>query len=108
MYRRDHPSGVTDDQGKTYPEVRVAVTTEYDSDGRVLAMRNRNPGGQSVSYFGYDASGRLPKVALGVEGKALTETSYSYDQQGRLQSIRDAARPESPVAFSYDERWKEN
>ena len=60
---------MTDDQGKTYPEVRVAVTTEYDSDGRVLAMRNRNPGGQSVSYFGCDASGRLLKVAFGVEGK---------------------------------------
>jgi hypothetical protein len=74
-----HP-GVTDNQGKTYPEVRVAVTTEYDSDSQVLAMRNRNPGGESVSYFEYDASGRPLKVASGVEGKALTETSYSYDQ----------------------------
>jgi RHS Repeat len=65
-----HPS-VTDDEGKTYPAVHVAVTTEYDSDGRKLATRNHHPGGQSVSYFEYDASGRLLKVASGVEGQAL-------------------------------------
>jgi YD repeat-containing protein len=98
-----HP-GVTDDEGKTYSAVHVAVTTEYDSDGRVLATRNHHPGGQSVSYFEYDASGRLLKVASGVEGQALTETRYSYDRRGRLENIRDASRPESPVSFSYDER----
>jgi hypothetical protein len=47
------------------------------------------------------------KIASGVEGKALTETIYSYDQQGRLQSIRDGARPESPATtFSYDEQGR--
>jgi len=103
-----YPS-VTDGQGKTYPEVHSEFTTEYDSDGRVLATRSsntRNPGGQWVSFYEYDASGLLLKVASGVEGKTLTETIYSYDQQGRLQSIRDGARPETPATFSYDERGR--
>jgi len=37
--------GVTDADGKTYPEIYGQRTTEYDKDGRTLAMRSRNTDG---------------------------------------------------------------
>jgi hypothetical protein len=43
-----HPA-VTDAEGKSYPEVRVAGTTEYDRDGRILATRTNSRDGQWVS-----------------------------------------------------------
>jgi YD repeat-containing protein len=101
-----HP-GMTDADGKTYPEVHLEYTTEYEVDGRILATRSRNSdGSQWVVRYGYDASGRLLKTASGVEGKALTETTYSYDQQGRLQNISHGGRCDSPVSFRYDERGR--
>jgi len=39
-----------------------------------------------------------------VEGKPVTETHYSYDQQGRLQSVTTDGRHETSVSFRYDER----
>ncbi len=90
--------GVTDTDGKTCPEVHSQRTTEYDKDGRALAIRSRNTdGSQWVTRFAYDASGRLLKTASGVEGKAFTETTYSYDPQGRIQNIRDGNKPDTPV-----------
>ncbi|HEY6385299.1 MAG TPA: RHS repeat domain-containing protein [Candidatus Acidoferrum sp.] len=101
-----HP-GMTDADGKTYPEVHSEYTTEYDADGRILATRSRNSdGSQWVTMYTYDASGRLLKVTSGVEGKAVTRTTYSYDQQGRLQNISDDAKHDSPVVFHYDERGR--
>ncbi len=51
--------GVTDADGKTYPEVHLEYTTEYDTDGRVLVTRSRNSdGSQWVTRFAYDTSGR--------------------------------------------------
>ena len=97
-----HP-GMTDADGKTYPEVH----SEYDTDGRILITRSRNSdGSQWVTRYGYDASGRLLKTASGAEGTALTETTYSYDQQGTFQNIRDDGRPDNPVTFRYDERGR--
>ena len=101
-----HP-GMTDADGKTYPEVHSEHTTEYDADGRILTTRSRNSdGSQWVVRYGYDASGRLLKTTSGIEGKALTETTYSYDQLGRLQNISDGGRRDSPVSFRYDERGR--
>ena len=66
--------GVTDAYGKTYPEVHLEYTTEYDTDGRMLVTRSRNSdGSQWMTRNGYDASGRLLKTASGVEGKALKQ-----------------------------------
>ena len=101
--------GVTDTDGETYPEIHLERTTEYDTDGRILVSRSRNPdGSQWVMRYGYDASGRLLKTASGVEGKALTETTYSYDPQGRLQNISDGNKPDSPATFRYDERGRKS
>jgi YD repeat-containing protein len=100
-------AGMTDADGKNYPEIHWEYTTEYDVDGRILSTRRRNSdGSQWVTSYAYDASGRLLKVTSGVEGKALTQKTYSYDQQGRLQNISDDARGDSPVSFHYDERGR--
>ena len=101
-----HP-GMTDADGKTYPEGQSEYTTEYDVDGRILAMRSRNSdGSQWLRIYTYDASGHLLKITAGVEGRAATQTTYTYDQQGRLQNINDDARRDSPVVFHYDERGR--
>jgi len=101
--------GVTDADGKTYPEVHLEYTTEYDKDGRILITRSRNSdGSQWVTRYGYDASGRLLKTSSGAEGKALTETTYSYDPQGRPQNISDGNKPDTPVTFRYDERGRKS
>src|SRR5262245_35879058 len=95
---------MTGPDGKTYPEVRSEYTTEYDVDGRVLATGNRNPDGSKwLTNFTYDASGQVLKIISGVEGSTVTQTTYSYDQQGRLQNISDDARRDSPVVFRYDD-----
>lgn len=93
--------------GKTYPEVHFEYTTEYDTDGRILATRSGNSdGSQWVVRYEYDASGRKLKIVSGVEGTAPTNTIYSYDQQGRLQNISNDARPDIPVSFHYDEHGR--
>jgi hypothetical protein len=56
--------------------------------------------------YSYDAKGRLLTTTSGVEGQASTETTYVYDQQGRLQSISSGGRPDSPTTFNYDERGR--
>jgi YD repeat-containing protein len=99
--------GATDAEGKTYPEVHSEYTTEYDMKGRIAAARHTNPdGSQWVTRYAYDGSGRLLRTASGVEGQALRETTYSYDHQGRLQSITDDGRRDSPVTFRYDDRGR--
>ena len=55
-----------------------------------------------MTLFTYDPTGRLLKIASGVEGQAITETTYSYDQQGRLQNINPGDKPDSPAVFRYD------
>lgn len=99
-----HP-GVTDTEGKAYPEVQFEYTTEYDLDGRILATRSRNSdGSQWLTNYIYNASGQLLAITSGAEGKAATQTTYSYDQHGRPQNISNDAKPDSPVVFHYDER----
>jgi len=99
--------GVTDSEGRTYPQVRFKSITEYDAEGRITAKRDVNPDGSEwKTHYTYDASGRLLKIASGVEGRGLAETVYSCDQQGRLQSIRAGERPDSPITFRYDEHGR--
>ena len=97
---------MTDADG-IFSEVRSEYTTEYDSDGRMVVTRSHNSdGSQWVTRYEYTASGRLLKTGSGIEGKALTEADYSYDQQGRLQKITTDGKDEAPVCFRYDERGR--
>jgi YD repeat-containing protein len=102
-------AGMTDADGKELPPVRSESTTEYDTDGRLFATRNRNSdGSQWVERSYYDPSGQLLKTTSGLEGQATTETLYSYDRQGRLQNITDSDKPDSPIAFHYDDQGRKN
>jgi YD repeat-containing protein len=102
-------AGVTDTEGKTYPEVHSEYTTEYDMDGHIVGTRSGGSDGSGwVTRYTYDGSGRLLKTSSGVEGQAITETTYSYDHEGRLQNIGDDGRPDSPVTFRYDERGRKS
>jgi hypothetical protein len=101
-----YPGGV-DGNGKEYPGFHSEYTTEYDIDGRVLSTRSRNSDGTYfVTRYSYDDFGRPLKVVYGAEGQAQEQTTYSYDQQGRLRSISDASRPDNPAIFRYDERGR--
>jgi YD repeat-containing protein len=100
-------SGMTDAEGKTYPEVHSSYTTEYDAAGRILATRAGNSDdSQWVMRYFYDPSGRLLKTASGMEAQGTAETIYSYDRSGKLQNISGGNRPDDPVTFRYDEHGR--
>jgi hypothetical protein len=85
-------------------EIRFEDTTVYDPDGRALSTRRRNSdGSQWVTRYEYSNSAQLLKTASGIEGQALTETTYSYDRQGRLAKITTDGRSETAVFFRYEE-----
>jgi hypothetical protein len=97
---------MTDAAGKAL-EVRFEHTTVYDTDGRILSTQSRNSDGTEwVRRYTYSNSAHLLKIASGITGQALTETFYSYDQEGRLEKIATAGRSETPVVFRYDERGR--
>jgi hypothetical protein len=100
-------SGATDAEGKATPEVHSAYTTEYDAAGRTRSTRSENSdGSQWVTRHSYDPSGRLLKIASGIEGQATADAIYSYDHSGKLQDISDSNRPDDPVTFRYDDRGR--
>jgi YD repeat-containing protein len=97
---RTSPS-TTDAQGNMRPEMHWATTTEFDLQGHSVLTRNDNSDGHPwISRKTFDASGRLLNEESGVEGQPPSETNYSYDSQGRLQSITTGNG--SPVSFQYD------
>lgn len=88
-------------------EFRSEHTTEYDPEGHMIVSRFGNSDGSYwVTRNEYTASGRLLRTGSGIEGKALTGTHYSYDEEGRLQKITTDGRNETPVSFRYDERGR--
>lgn len=88
-------------------EARFQRTTVYDRDGRMLNIRSLNSDGSHwVSRNEYSSTGQLLKSASGTEGQALTETTYSYDSQHRLQNITTNNKSETPILFRYDEHGR--
>jgi len=101
-----HP-GVTSPDGSLFPEWQSWYKTEYDSDGRFIATRSRNPDGSEwETRYAYNVAGQLLRTVWGNVGKPTAETVYSYDGGGRLISITDSRTPDNPVKFGYDERGK--
>ena len=88
-------------------EIRFERTSVYDPAGRLLSTRSRNSDGSHwVTRNEYSNSGQLLKSASGAEGQALTETTYSYDSQGRLEKIASDNKRDTPILFRYDEHGR--
>lgn len=86
-------------------QVHFENTTLYDSSGRLLGTRSLNSDGSHwITRNEYSNSGQLLKSGSGTEGQALTETTYSYDSQHRLQKITTDRKSETPILFRYDEQ----
>jgi hypothetical protein len=93
----------TASDGTRIPERTVRMETEYDQEGRLVSTRNRNPDGSAWMVRNTYASGKLLKTTSGKEGEPPAVTSYAYDDQGRLSSIKDSSAPDNPTTFRYDE-----
>jgi hypothetical protein len=93
-------------------QIRSEYTTEFDREGREISTRMLQSDGSSwITRSDYSPSGQLLKVVSGVEGKALTKTSYRYDDQGRLQKIVPESHGKvpivsQPIAFHYDQHGR--
>lgn len=90
--------------GTEIPELNTSHTNEFDEEGRVIETRMRNPGAAGwVSRTLYDSSGKFLKHAWGNVGDPITESVYSYDNQGRLLTVTNSAKPQNPISFQYDD-----
>ncbi|HTU33339.1 MAG TPA: hypothetical protein VMF66_06010 [Candidatus Acidoferrum sp.] len=89
---------------RAYPGGTLTESAEYDSNGKVLTWRTRNPDGSEwVSTWTYDANGRAVKVVSGKVGQPPTQTLYAYDDQGRLLSVTNSENGDR-TDYSYDEQ----
>jgi YD repeat-containing protein len=90
-----------------FPERRFTSTTEYDPDGRILSTRHLNSDGSMwLMVYTYDAQGHLSKTSSGQPGALTDETSYIYDEKGRLAEIKANARNNESMRFEYDDRGR--
>jgi hypothetical protein len=93
-------------------QIRSEYTTEFDREGQEISTRILQSDGSSwITRSDYSPSGQLLKVISGVEGKALTKTSYIYDDQGRIQKIVPDSQGKvpissQPIAFHYDQHGR--
>jgi hypothetical protein len=103
-----YPAHILGDGSQT-PEMKRWSKTEYDRDGRIVAIRNRGSslgggiyGTEWVTRYLYSPAGLLLKITAGKEGEPPGETINHYDNQGRLESITDSRRPDNSIVFRYD------
>ena len=97
----------TDADGRTHSAIHTQYTTEFDVEGRLLAIVHRNPDGSKwMTSFHYD-SGRLSTIASGAEGQ-LKQTLYIYDGAGKLQRITHEHKPGADTTFTYDDRGRKS
>lgn len=96
-------------EGSQSPEGTMWTRTEYDADGRLLAVHTHStsPGGgvegvEWVRQYFYSSAGLLLRVTSGEKGKPANEIVNHYDDQGRLQSTTDSSRTGSSVVYRYD------
>jgi hypothetical protein len=95
--------------GSQIAEMKTWSKTEYDRDGRIVAIRRRGSsrgsgydGVESVTRYVYNPAGLLLKMTSGKEGEPACEIVNHYDNQGRLQSTTDSRSPDNPIVFRYD------
>jgi YD repeat-containing protein len=71
-------------------QLLTTTTTHYAPDGRILEVRTGNPDGSEwVTSYTYHSDGRLFKTVSGkVNSAPSSETTYSYDEAGRLVGLK--------------------
>jgi len=102
---------VTEEQ--TFPgpdgrQVRTTNTTQYGPDGRKLEQRQGNSDrSEWVTKYNYFSNGRLSKTTSGKAGSAPdSETTYSYDDLGRLIGMRSGDKTQT--RYQYDENGRKS
>jgi YD repeat-containing protein len=87
--------------------------TEYDRDGRIVAIRRQGSsrgggydGVEWVTHYIYSPAGLLLKMTFGKEGEPACETVNHYDDQGHLQSTTNSGSPGNPILFRYDSQGR--
>lgn len=86
---------------------KYLTTTEYSSDGRLLALRNTySDGSEWVTTQTYDADGHLAKTISGKMGEPNAETLYAYDEAGRLLTTTNSPEKGGRIDFHYDEQGR--
>ena len=94
--------------GSQTAEMKRWRKTEYDRDGRIVAIRWRDSSGgggygaEWATRYIYSPAGLLLKMTSGKEGEPACETINHYDDQGHLQSTTNSRSPGNPILFRYD------
>ncbi|WP_109485265.1 hypothetical protein [Occallatibacter savannae] len=97
----------TDAEGKARPAAEQWNKTEYDREGRLAVTWWRAPSGEgranaltAIRYTYKD--GRMLTRTAETDSKLMSQTTYDYDDTGRLKSITCSSDPTNPIAFQYD------
>lgn len=73
---------------------RRTTETAYDLQGRLVTMRVISSSSEWVSTRTLDDAGHLTKIASGRLGGHQSETSYRYDERGRVSEITTTRSPQ--------------
>jgi YD repeat-containing protein len=85
-------------------QLLTTTTTHYAPDGRILEVRTGNPDGSEwVTSYTHHSDGRLLKTVSGkVNSAPSSETTYSYDEAGRLVGLKSADK--NRIRYEYDDK----
>ena len=102
---------VVDEQtfsGADGQQLVTTTTTHYAPDGRILEVRTGNPDGSEwVTSYTYHSDGRLLKTASGnVNSAPSSETTYSYDEGGRLVGVKSGDK--NRIRYEYDDKGRKS
>src|ERR1700730_13959093 len=82
---RDYTEETTTPAFAGHPETKYTSTSEYDTEGRVIkTIVSGQDGSKWISSRIYDVHGQLVKTTSGNADATMVETTYRYDEKGRL------------------------
>ena len=89
-------------------QLLTTTTTHYAPDGRILEVRTGNPDGSEwVTSYSYHSDGRLLKTVSGkVNSAPSSETTYSYDEAGRLVGLKPGDK--NRIRYEYDDKGRKS
>ena len=89
-------------------QLLTTTTTHYAPDGRILEVRTGNPDGSEwVTSYTYHSDGRLLKTVSGkVNSAPSSETTYSYDEAGRLVGLKSGDK--NRIRYEYDDKGRKS